>query len=116
EVPPHLAVIEDVDRFSSQNRLRKEEERHVGPTPRTIDSEEPKPCARNAIEMRIGMGHQFIGLLGGGIHRDRMIHVVTYRERHPRMPTIDRTGGGIDQMLHARVAAALQDIEEFKSV
>ena len=82
KVSAHLSVVVDLDRFSIQNRLRENEEGHIWPPPGPIDREKPQTRAGNPIEMRITMGHKFIGLLAGRIERDRMIDVVMDRERH----------------------------------
>src|SRR5467141_1122067 len=41
EVAAHLAVVEQPDRFALHNRLGKQKNRHIGPSPWPVDSEEP---------------------------------------------------------------------------
>src|SRR5678815_6095280 len=76
KVAAHLSVVIHLDRLSFQNRLGENEEGHVGPSPGPIDRKKPQPRAGNPIEMRITMGHEFIGLFAGRIERDlSLIHI-----------------------------------------
>src|SRR4029077_20310246 len=112
KVSAHLSVVVHLDRFSLQNRLCEYEEGHIGPRPRSIDRKKPQTRAGNPIEMRIAMGHKFIGLLARRIERDRMIDVVMNRKWHLGIAAIDGTRRGIDEVLDLRVPAAFQNVEK----
>ena len=116
EVPPHPAVIENVDRPAGENRPREEEQGHVGPAPGTVDREEPQPGGRQPEEMAVGMGHQLVGLFRGRIQAHGMIDVLMHRERHLRIGPVDRARRGIDQVLDARMPAALQDVRKAQQI
>src|SRR4051812_33182871 len=62
KVPLHLAKIEYLDRLVLDDGLGKEKQRHIGPTPGAIHGKKAKAAAWHAIEMRIAMGHELIGL------------------------------------------------------
>src|SRR5215831_9513928 len=98
KVPAHLSVVVHLDRFSLQDRLCKNEEGHVGPSPGPIDRKKPQTRAGNPIEMRITMGHKFIGLFARRIEGNRMIDVVVNRKRHLSMAAVDGTRRGIDEV------------------
>jgi hypothetical protein len=112
EVALVLAVIEDIYGLARQDVLGKQEQSHVGPPPRAIHREKAQAGGGQAIQMAVGMGHQFVGLFRGGVEAERMVNIVMHGKRHGGVGPIDRTAGGIHQMLHAVVAAGFQDIAE----
>lgn len=112
EVALHAAVVEDVDGLAGQDGPGEEEEGHVRTAPGTVDGEEAQARARNSIEMGVGMGHEFVGLLAGGVEGDGVVDVVVDGEGHEGVGAVDRGGGGKDEVADGVVAAALEDIEE----
>ena len=58
------------------------------------------------------MGHELIGLLGGGIQAHRVVHRLVLGKREISVAAIHRAAGGIDQMLDALVAATLEHMAE----
>ncbi len=66
--------------------------------------------------MRIGMRHQLVGLLARGVEAQRVVDVIVHRERHRGVGAVDGAGTGVDQVLHAVVPAALQDVAETDQV
>ncbi|MCY1371216.1 hypothetical protein D9M69_583500 [compost metagenome] len=58
------------------------------------------------------MGHQFVGLLGRGVQRQRMIHTIVHRVRCVLVGAIHRTGRSVDQVFDRVVAAAFEDVQE----
>ena len=56
-----------------------------------IDGEETQTCCRQAIEMAVGVRHQLIGLLAGGIQTHRMVHRLLLMEGQIAIPPVDRT-------------------------
>ena len=80
EVPLHLAVVEDVDGPPFEDGLGRTGRGHVRPPPGTIDGEEAQAGGGQAVEMAVGMGHQFVGLLGGCVEADRMVDAVVLGE------------------------------------
>jgi len=116
EVATHLSVVEDVDRFAFQDGLGEQEHRHVRSTPGAVDGEEAETGGWEAVEMAVGMGHQFVGLLRGGVEAQRVVHVVVDAEGHRRVGPVDGGGRGVGQVLHAVVSAALQNVHEADEV
>ena len=112
EVAHHLAVVEDVNGPLFQNGLGKQEQRHVGTTPRAIDREETQTSGREAKQVAVGVGHQFIGLLRGGVQANGVVYVVVFAKRQGGVATVHARAAGIGQMLHTVVSAPLQNIGE----
>src|ERR1051325_2802021 len=82
KVTPHIAEVKHLYRFVPQDGIGEDEQRHVGPSPWSVNGKESKTGARNAIEMGIAMRHEFVGLFRGGVERNGMIDIVADRERH----------------------------------
>jgi hypothetical protein len=116
EVALHVAVVEDVDRPPFEDRLGEQEQRHVRPAPRAIHREEAQPGGRQAEQMAVGVRHQLVGLLGGRVQADRVVDAVMLGERHLGVAAVDAGARGIDQVLHAVVAAAFEDVGEADQV
>jgi hypothetical protein len=62
------------------------------------------------------MGHQLIGLLGGRVVADGVVHRIAFGKRHLGVAAIDAGAAGIDQMLDLVLAAALQDIAKAQQI
>ena len=92
EIAAHFAVVEQRDRFALQDRIGKEPHRHIGAAPGAVDGEKPQAGGWQAEHVGVGMRHQFIGLLGGSIKRERVIDVLVDRERHGGVRAIDGRG------------------------
>jgi len=116
EVAAHPAVVVDVDGFAGEDGPGEEKEGHVGPAPGAVDGKEPQAGGRQAVEVRIGVRHQFVGLLGGGVERNGMVHVVMHREGIVRVEAVDGTAGGIGQVGGARMPAGFEDMQEADQV
>ena len=90
EIPAHVAVVEQLDRRSLEDRLREDEHRHVRPAPGTVHGKEAQAGRGNSVEMAVGVRHQLVGFLRRSIEADRMIDVVLHRERQLGVGAIDR--------------------------
>ena len=66
--------------------------------------------------MAVGVGHQFVGLLAGGIEAHRMIHRLALIKRQVAVAAIHRATGGIHQVFHAVMTAPLKDVTEAHQV
>ena len=62
--------------------------------------------------MAVGVGHQLIGLLAGGIEAHRMVHRLPLVKRQVAVAAVDRAARGIHQVANAVVTASLQDVAE----
>src|SRR5947209_16623491 len=58
EVAAHPAVIEKPDRGSFNDSPCEQKDRHIGPSPRSVDRKEPQTRDRQTIKMAIGISHQ----------------------------------------------------------
>ena len=74
EVALHLAVVVDLDGLARQDGPHKLEGRHVWPAPGAVDREEAQAGHGNAKEVAVGVAHEFVGLLGGRVERDGVVH------------------------------------------
>lgn len=77
-----VAVVEDLNVLAFTEFVGKAEIRHVWAAGWTIDREETQTCGRDIVELRIGMGHELVALLGRGIEAHWIVHLVICRIRH----------------------------------
>jgi len=87
-----------------------------GASPRAVDGEEAQAGGGDAVKLAIGVCHQFVALLGGGIEAHRCVGLVGFGIRHLLVQAIDAAGTGIYQVLHRMMAAALQQRQESHQV
>jgi len=116
EVALHVPIVEDIDRASFDGRLREEEERHVGPSPGAVDREEAQPGGRDAEQVAVGVRHQFVGLLAGGVEADGVVDRVVHRERDLGVGTVHAGRAGVDEVLDLVVTAAFEQVGEADQV
>ena len=116
KVALHIAIVENGDRFAFHHLVGEAVIRHIWAAIGAIDREEAQAGCRDAIEMAVGESHQLVALLRGGVERDGLGHIVIRGERRLLLVSIDRAGGGINQMPHGIVPAGLQNVEEADDV
>lgn len=116
EVAAHAAFVEHLDRPPGQHRAREQQRRHVRPAPRAIHGEEAQAGGAQAVQLRVGMGHQLVGRLGRRVQRARLVHALVLGERRRGRIAIDRAARRIDQVPHAAVAAQFQHVDEADQV
>lgn len=112
EVPLTVAVVEDLDLLSLNKLVGESEISHVGTSAWTVDCEEPQSCGRNVVELGVGVGHQLVALLGGGVEAHWIVHPVVGAVGHLLVRTVDARAAGVDQMVDCIVAARLEDVVE----
>jgi len=112
KISPHHAVIIDIYRSFVENSVGEKEEGHVGPSPGTVYGEEPQAGARDFIKGRVGVRHEFVSLLRGGVQTYRVIYVLMDRERHRGVRAVDGTGRGKYEMRHVRVTASFENVDK----
>ena len=112
EVALAMAIVEDLNLLALDQLVGESEVCHVGTTGRTIDGEEAQTGAGYVVELGIGMGHQLIALLGGGIEADGIVHLIVGGVWDLLVAAIDGGTAGIDQMADLVMAAGLEDIIE----
>src|SRR5690606_3741012 len=79
--PSPAAAGVHVDRLARHDGIGELVVRHVRSAQRTVDGEETQAGDRKPVQMRIGMRHQLVRLLGGGIQRYRGVDAVFRGER-----------------------------------
>ncbi len=116
EVAAVAAVVEDLDRAAREDGVGEFHRRHVGPAPGAVDREEAQARAGQAVEMGVGMRHQLVGALGGGVELERMVDALALLEGHGGVGAVDARGRGVGQMRRLRPAAGLEDVGEAHEV
>ena len=116
EVALAVAIIENLDGVAFYQLVGEAEVSHVGTTGGAIDSKEAQAGRGDVVEFRVGMGHQLVALLRGGVEAHGVVYLVVCRIGHLLIAAIDGRGRGIDQMLHFVVAARLEDVVESDEV
>ena len=116
EVAAVAAVVEDLDRAALEDGVGEFHRRHVGPAPGAVDREEAQAGAGQAVEMGVGMRHQLVGALGGGVELERMVDALALLEGHGGVGAVDARGRGVGEMRRLRPAAGLEDVGEAHEV
>jgi hypothetical protein len=109
-------VVEHVDGTAFEDGLGEQEQGHVGTTPRAIHGEEAQAGGGQAVQVAVGVGHQLVGLLGGGVDAHRVVHAVVLGERHLGVAAVHAGAARIHQVLDLAVATAFQDVHEADQV
>ena len=116
EIALHFAVVEHLDRFTRQNRPRKQHRCHIRASPRPIHREKAQARCRESIEMAVGVRHQLVGLLTGGVKAHRMIHRLTFIKGQIAVAAIHRAAGGIHQIANTMMSTALKDVTKANEI
>ena len=116
EITLAVAIIEYLDGLAFHQFVGEAEVSHVGTTGGAIDSKEAQTGRGDVVEFRVGMGHQLVALLRGGVEAYGVVYLVVCRIGHLLIAAIDGRGRGIDQMFHFVVAARLEDVVESDEV
>ena len=87
-----------------------------GPPPRAVDGEEPQPGRRQTVQVAVGVGHQFVGLLRGRVQAHGMIDVVCTEKGIVVFGPVHGARRGVDEMAHARMTAAFEHVDEADEV
>lgn len=66
--------------------------------------------------MAVGVSHQFVTLLTGGVKTERVVDVLVHRKWHGCIGAINAGAAGVDEVLNAIVPAALKDVCETDDV
>jgi len=90
EVTLAVAIVEYLDGLAFHQFVGETEVSHIGTTSGAIDGEEAQAGRGDVVELAIGMGHQLVALLRGGIKRHGIIDLVVCRIRHLLVAAIDR--------------------------
>ena len=90
EVALAVAIIENLDGFAFHQFVGEAEVSHVGTTGGAIDGEEAQAGRGDVVELRVGMGHQLVALLRGGVEAHGVVYLVVCRIGHFLVAAIDR--------------------------
>lgn len=90
EVALAVAIVEYLDGLAFHQLVGEAKICHVGTTGWAIDGKEAQAGRGDVVELRVGMGHQLIALLRGGVEAYGVVHLVVCRIRHLLVAAIDR--------------------------
>ena len=90
EVTLAVAIIENLDGLTFHQFVGEAEVSHVGTAGGAIDGEEADAGRGDVVELRVGMGHQLVALLRGGVEAYGVVHLVVCRIGHLLVAAIDR--------------------------
>ena len=116
EVAAAVAHVENLDGVAAAQLLGEAEVGHVGPAHGAVHREEAQAGRGDGVELGVGGGHELVGLLCGGVERNRRVDAVLLRERYLLVAAVDRAGACVDEVLDRVVAASLKDVEEANEV
>ena len=89
EVALAVTVVENLDGLTFHQFVGEAEVCHVGTTCGAIDGEEAEAGRGDVVELRVGMGHQLVTLLGGGVEAHGVVHLVVCRIGHFLVAAVD---------------------------
>ena len=116
EVPPHIAIVEDLYDLPCHQLLCGRIIEHVRTTCWTVNRKEPESRGRDIVELGIRMRQQLIRFLCCCIQADRIVDLILRGKRHLLVATVDGRAGSIDKMLHRIMTARLQQVIETDDV
>lgn len=92
EVALAVAIVEYLDGLAFNKFIGEAEVSHVGTAGGAIDGKEAQASRGDVVELAIGMGHQLVALLRGGVEAHGVIHLVVCRIGHLLVAAIDGRG------------------------
>ena len=90
EVALAVAIIENLDGVAFHQLVGEAKVSHIWTAGGAIDGKESEAGRGDVVELAIGMGHQLVALLGGGVEAYGVVHLVVCRIRHLLVAAIDR--------------------------
>lgn len=90
EVALAVAIVEYLDGLAFHQLGGEAEVSHVRTAGWTIDGKESEAGRGDVVELAIGMGHQLVALLRGGVEAYGVVYLVFCRIRHLLVAAIDR--------------------------
>ena len=121
EVALALAVVENLDGLARLELVGEAEVGHVRAASGTVDRKEAQPRARNVVELAVGVCHELVALLGGGVQRDRVIDLVVGGIRNLLVAdllvaAVHAGGARVHEVFDLIVATCFQDVVESDEV
>lgn len=92
EIALAVAIVENLDSVAFHQLVGEAEVSHVGTAGGAIDGKEAEAGRGDVVEFRVGMGHQLVALLGGGVEAYGVVHLVVCRIGHLLVAAIDGRG------------------------
>ena len=89
EVATAVAVVVDLDGVALEELVGEAEIGHVGTAGRTINGEEAKAGRGDVVEFTVAVGHELVGLLGGGVEGHGVVYAVVGGEGDFLVAAID---------------------------
>lgn len=89
EVALAVAIVENLDGLAFHQLVGKAKVSHVGTAGGAIDGEEAQAGRGDVVELRVGVGHQLVALLRGGVEAHGVVYLVVCRIGHFLVAAID---------------------------
>ena len=89
EVALAVAVVEDADGIALHQFVGEPEVGHVRSAGWTVDGEEAEARAGDVVQLAVGMSHEFVALLRGGIETHGVINLVVGGIRYLGVGAVD---------------------------
>ena len=111
-----LAVVENLDGLAGLELVGEAEVGHVRAASGAVDGKEAEPRAGDVVELAVGVCHELVALLGGGVQRDRVIDLVVGGIRDLLVAAVHAGGARVHEVFDLIVAACFQDVVESDEV
>ncbi len=109
-------MVVDADGLSFEDSLRELEIGHVGAAPGSVDGKKPQARGFQAVEVAVGVGHQFVRFFCRRVKADGIIDVGRFLKGELVAISVYRRTGGVDKVLDLAVSAALEDVQKADDV
>lgn len=107
EVAPAVAVIEYPYPAAFNQIVGKAEVGHVGTACRTVHGEEAQARARDVVQLAVGVCHELVAFLRGGVKAYGAVRLVVRAVRHLPVAAVHAARAGVYQVLHAAAASVV---------
>ncbi len=116
EVALALAVVENLDGLARLELVGEAEVGHVRAAGGAVDGKEAEARARDVVELAVGVRHELVALLGGGVQRNGVVHFVVCGVGNFLVAAVHAGGARVHEVLDLKVAAGFQDVVESDEV
>ncbi len=89
EVAFAVAVVEDLDGLACAEFVGEAEVGHVRTAGGAVDGEKSQSGRRDIVEFAVGVGHELVAFLGGGVEGDWIINLIIGAIRHLLVASVD---------------------------
>ena len=107
EVALAFAVVENLDGLAGFKLVGEAEVSHVRAAGGAVDGKEAQSRAWDVVELAVGMRHEFVTLLGGGIQRYGVVHFIVGGVGNFLVTAVHAGGTCVDEVFEFAIACSL---------